>query len=46
MMAEVHRRSIIYRATNTRIEKAMLGNEAGLFGAAYLARSSPSSVRA
>jgi glucokinase len=36
MMAEVTRRSFTYRNTRTRIEKAILGNEAGLFGAAYL----------
>jgi glucokinase len=34
--AEVRRRSYTYRHTPTRIEKAVLGNEAGLFGAAYL----------
>ena len=36
MFAEVKRRSLTYRNTATRIEKATLGNEAGLFGAAYL----------
>jgi len=36
MMEEVRRRSFTFRATNTRIEKAKLGNEAGLYGAAYL----------
>jgi glucokinase len=36
MLAEVERRSFTYRHTNTRIEKATLGNEAGLYGAAYL----------
>jgi glucokinase len=36
MFAEVKRRSFVFRNTNTRIEKATLGNEAGLFGAAYL----------
>jgi glucokinase len=38
MMATVERRSFTYRATQgeTRIEKATLGNEAGLYGAAYL----------
>ncbi len=36
MLAEVRRRSYNFRATNTRIEKATLGNEAGLYGAAYL----------
>ncbi len=33
---EVRWRSFTYRNTNTRIEKAALGNEAGLYGAAYL----------
>jgi glucokinase len=36
MLAEVQRRSFTYRNTKTRIEKATLGSEAGLFGAAYL----------
>ena len=36
MMEEIERRSFTYRNTKTRIEKAVLGNEAGLFGAAYL----------
>ena len=36
MLAEVKRRSFTYRNTDTRIERARLGNEAGLFGAAYL----------
>lgn len=36
MMAEIERRSFTYRHTQTRVEKAVLGNEAGLFGAAYL----------
>ncbi len=36
MFAECKRRSYTYRNTATRIDKAMLGNEAGLFGAAYL----------
>ncbi len=36
MMEEVERRSFTYRNTRTRIEKAVLGNEAGLYGAAYL----------
>lgn len=36
MMAEVERRSFTFRHTKTRIEKAKLGNEAGLYGAAYL----------
>jgi glucokinase len=36
MFEEVRRRSFTYRASDTRIEKATLGNEAGLYGAAYL----------
>jgi glucokinase len=36
MMAEIKRRSFTFRNTDTKIEKATLGNEAGLFGAAYL----------
>ncbi len=36
MLEETRRRSFTYRATNPRIEKAQLGNEAGLYGAAYL----------
>jgi glucokinase len=36
MLAEVERRSLTYRIAPTRIERAKLGNEAGLFGAAYL----------
>ncbi len=36
MLAEARRRSFSFRTTNTRVEKAQLGGEAGLFGAAYL----------
>lgn len=36
MLEEVSRRSFTYRHSPTRIEKATLGNEAGLYGAAYL----------
>jgi len=36
MFAEVERRSYTYRKAPTRIEKALLGSEAGLYGAAYL----------
>jgi glucokinase len=36
MMAAVELRSYTYRHAKTRIEKASLGNEAGLIGAAYL----------
>ena len=36
MVEETRRRSFTFRTTETRIERAVLGNEAGLFGAAYL----------
>jgi glucokinase len=36
MFAETRRRSFTFSHTQTRIEKALLGNEAGLYGAAYL----------
>ncbi len=36
MLAETRRRSFTFRTTHTRIEKATLGDEAGLYGAAYL----------
>jgi glucokinase len=36
MFAQVEKRSFTYRHTKTRIEKAALGNLAGLYGAAYL----------
>lgn len=36
MFQEVERRSFTYRNAKTRIEKASLGNLAGLYGAAYL----------
>jgi glucokinase len=36
MIEETRRRSFTFRVTQTRIEKAQLGNQAGLFGAAYL----------
>jgi glucokinase len=36
MMAEIEKRSFTFRNTVTRVEKATLGHEAGLFGAAYL----------
>jgi glucokinase len=36
MIAETRKRSFTYRITETRVEKAQLGNEAGLYGAAYL----------
>lgn len=36
MIEETRRRSFTYRASQPKIEKAALGNKAGLFGAAYL----------
>lgn len=36
MLEETRRRSFTFRNTNTRVEKAVLGNEAGLYGAGYL----------
>jgi glucokinase len=36
MFREVKRRSFTFERTGTRIEKALLGADAGLFGAAYL----------
>jgi glucokinase len=36
MLAEVHKRSFTFARTATRIEKALLGSDAGLLGAAYL----------
>ncbi len=36
MIETVERRSYTYRAAKTLIERATLGNEAGLYGAAYL----------
>jgi glucokinase len=36
MLAEVEKRSYTYRHAKTRVERAVLGNEAGLIGAAYL----------
>jgi len=36
MLAEVERRSFTYRNSKTRIEKARLGKDSGLYGAAYL----------
>ena len=41
MMSEIKRRSFTFRNTETKIEKATLGNEAGLFGAAYLGLEKP-----
>ncbi|MBC8167532.1 MAG: ROK family protein [Bryobacteraceae bacterium] len=36
MFAEVEKRSFTFRHAKTKIEKAVLGNQAGLIGAAYL----------
>jgi len=36
MIEEIRRRSFTFRNSQTRVEKATLGNQAGLFGAAYL----------
>ena len=36
MFDEIRKRSLTYRETKTRIEKAQLGNKAGIYGAAYL----------
>jgi glucokinase len=36
MLRVVEQRSFTYRATRPAIAKATLGNEAGLYGAAYL----------
>jgi glucokinase len=36
MLAEVNSRSFVFGRTGTRIEKALLGGDAGLYGAAYL----------
>jgi glucokinase len=36
MIEEAKRRSVTFRLTDTRVEKAQLGNEAGLYGAACL----------
>jgi len=35
-IAEAKRRSFSFRTTDIAVEKAALGNEAGLYGAAYL----------
>jgi glucokinase len=41
MIEETRRRSFTYRASQPKIEKAKLGNQAGLFGAAYLPLMKP-----
>jgi len=43
---EVRMRSFTYRNTETRIERAILGSEAGLYGAAYLPLQAHHSVTA
>jgi glucokinase len=45
MLEEVRFRSFTYRATNTRIEQATLGDEAGLYGAAYLPWAEPAATQ-
>jgi glucokinase len=45
MFAEVKKRSFTYARTGTRIERALLGADAGLFGAAYLPLQHPSGAR-
>ncbi len=41
MLEETRRRSFTFRTTNTRVEKAVLGNEAGLYGAGCLPWAEP-----
>ena len=36
MLAELEKRSFTFRNSKTRVERATLGNQAGLYGAAYL----------
>jgi glucokinase len=36
MLETLRKRSYTFRATDTKVEQAILGNEAGLYGAAYL----------
>ncbi len=36
LLAEVEKRSVVYRASSTRIERSALDTDAGLLGAAYL----------
>jgi glucokinase len=36
MLAEIERRSFTYRNSRTRVERARLGKDSGLYGAAYL----------
>jgi glucokinase len=44
MLDEVKKRSFTFSRTNARIEKGILGNEAGLYGAAYLPRQHSSTT--
>lgn len=46
MLAEVERRSFVYRAGGTTIARSKLGNEAGLYGAAYLPLQAQQMARA
>ena len=45
MFAEVRKRSFTFARTGTRIEKALLGADAGLYGAAYLPLQHASAIR-
>jgi len=45
MLAEVRKRSFTFARTGTRIEKALLGADAGLYGAAYLPMQQTTSHR-
>jgi hypothetical protein len=36
MFSEINKRSFIFARTGTRVEKGLLGADAGLYGAAYL----------
>jgi glucokinase len=42
MFEEIKSRSLTFARTNTRVEKAVLGSDAGLYGAAYLPLQSSS----
>jgi len=46
MLEEMRHRSFTFRTTNTRIEKATLGNQAGLYGAACLPWVEPAAASA
>src|SRR5690348_16808353 len=45
MFAEIKKRSFIFERTGTRIEKAVLGADAGLYGAAYLPFQHETAIR-